>query len=376
MELTSFFKNYMARYQGVDDYLVEIDGQSMYEWNYEDGCLLMGASRLYQVDGDEDYLSFIINMVSPYINGDGSIKSYHMEEYNLDFINAGKIFYFLYDKTGEERYRKACDTLMTQLKYQPRLTTGNFWHKLIYPFQVWLDGLYMGQPFYMEYENRFHERKNYNDIMNQFNQVRKYLYDEKTGLYHHAYDEYKDRKWADPETGLSPNFWLRSMGWYIMALADCYELASEEIYEVKARLGELLRETVKGVLKYQDTESRLFYQLIALPEEKGNYLETSGSLMIAYGIIKGCRLGALLEEKYLSRGKEIYEAVLDQKLYVDEAGQSHLSGTCAVAGLGPRNERDGSVSYYLSEPVVDDDVKAMGVLMMVTAELTALERQR
>ena len=262
---------------------------------------------------------------------------------------------------------------MTQLIYQPRLTTGNFWHKLIYPFQVWLDGLYMGQPFYMEYENRFNERKNYSDIMNQFNQARKLLYDEKTGLYYHAYDEYKDRKWADPVTGLSPNFWLRSIGWYLMALVDCYELASEEIYEVKARFGELLREAVHGILTYQDQESRLFYQLPALPEQEGNYLETSGSLMVAYAVLKGCRLGALLEEKYAARGREIYDAVLEQKIYQADDGAYHLSGTCAVAGLGPRTERDGSIAYYLSEPVVDDDVKAMGVLMMVTAELMKME---
>lgn len=374
MELTSFLKNYLIRYQGLDEYLIEIGGQLMYEWNYEDGCLLIGASRLYQVTKDRVYFNFIINMVSPYIEENGSIKSYHIEEYNLDFVNAGKILYFLYDETGDERYRKACDTLMVQLKYQPRLTTENFWHKLIYPFQVWLDGLYMAQPFYMEYENRFHERKNYQDIMNQFNQVRNYLYDEASGLYYHAYDEYKDRKWADPETGLSPNFWLRSIGWYIMALADCYELASEEIYEVKARFAELLREALRSVLRYQDQESRLFYQLIALPEAEGNYLETSGSLMIAYGIIRGCRLGALLEEKYLSSGKEIYQAVLERKMYQDEEGMSHLSGTCASAGLGPGMKRDGSIAYYLSEPVVDDDVKAMGVLMMVTAELMRLER--
>ena len=154
-----------------------------------------------------------------------------------------------------------------------------------------------------------------------------------------------------------------------MALADCYELADEELYDVKARLGELLREAVQGVLNYQDKDSKLFYQLIALPKTEGNYLETSGSLMIAYSIIKGCRTGALLADKYLEKGKEIYRAVLEQKLYTDKDGNPHLSGTCAVAGLGPREERDGSVAYYLSEPVVDDDVKAAGVLMMVTAEL-------
>lgn len=369
MDLTAYFKYFMKTYRGLDDYLVEIDGQTMHEWNYEDGCLFMGAAKMYKKTGDEEYLNYIEKMVSPYVKEDGTILSYHIEEYNLDFINAGNIFYFLYDITGEERYRRACETLMTQLRYQPRLTTGNFWHKLIYPFQVWLDGLYMGQPFYMEYENRWGGKVHYYDILNQFNQVRNILYDEKTSLYYHAYDEYKDRKWADKETGLSPNFWLRSIGWFLMALTDCYELADEELYDVKARLGELLRETIHGVLKYQDKESKLFYQLIALPEQEGNYLETSGSLMIAYSIIKGCRTGALLADKYLEKGKEIYNAVLEKKLYIDEKGNPHLSGTCAVAGLGPRKERDGSIAYYLSEPVVDDDVKAAGILMMTTAEL-------
>lgn len=234
MDATAYFKYFMKTYQGLDDYLVEVNGRTMHEWNYEDGCLYLGAAAMYGQTGDTEYLDYIKKMVSPYIQEDGSIISYHMEEYNLDFINAGKIFYFLYDQTGEERYKKACETLMTQLKYQPRLTTGNFWHKLIYPFQVWLDGLYMGQPFYLEYDNRWGGKQHYYDILNQFNQVRKLLYNEKTGLYYHGYDEYKDRKWADPQTGLSPNFWLRSIGWFLMALVDCYGLASEELYDVKA----------------------------------------------------------------------------------------------------------------------------------------------
>ena len=373
MGLQDYFKEYMSRYRGIDAYKDGYEDTQFGQWNYEDGCLLLGVKMMYEVTGDESYRDYAVRFVKPYVDEDGGIHSYVPGEYNLDFINSGKLFYFLYDVTGEEKYRKAVETLMDQIRHQPRLTTGNFWHKLIYPFQVWLDGLYMGQPFYMEYENRFNERKNYSDIMNQFNQARTLLYDEKTGLYYHAYDEYKDRKWADPETGLSPNFWLRSIGWDLMALVDCYELASEEIYEVKARFGELLREAVHGILKYQDEKSKLFFQLPALPDQEGNYLETSGSLMVAYAVLKGCRLGALLEEKYAERGKEIYDAVLEQNIYQAEDGAYHLSGTCAVAGLGPRTERDGSIAYYLSEPVVDDDVKAVGVLMMVTAELMKMD---
>ena len=225
----------------------------------------------------------------------------------------------------------------------------------------------MGQPFYLEYENRYNGRKNYYDIINQFQMVRKYLYDPETGLYHHAYDEYRERDWADKETGLSPNFWLRSIGWFLMALVDCYEMASEELYDCKRALGDLYREAIKGVLKWQDADSKLFYQLIALPRVEGNYLETSGSLMVAYSIIKACRLELLLSDKYLRTGEEIFLAVLDRQMTFHD-GRFHLGGTCEVAGLGPRHERNGSVEYYLSEKIVEDDPKAQGVLMMTYGE--------
>lgn len=371
MELQKFFKDYMNDYKGLDIYRETVDGQYFNEWNYEDGCLLLGCKKMYEVTGDDFYREYIIRFMDPYVKEDGEIKSYVLSEYNLDFINAGKLFYFMYDETGEERWKKAADKLMEQLHYQPRLTTGNFWHKLIYPFQVWLDGLYMAQPFYMEYENRFHGRKNYYDIIGQFKSVRRHLYDEQTGLYYHAYDEYKERDWADKVTGLSPNFWLRSIGWYLMALVDCYELVSEELYDCKRELGDLYREAIRGVLKWQDKESKLFYQLIALPEAEGNYLESSGSLMIAYSIMKACRLELLLADKYQQIGEEIFRGVMDLHL-TDHDGRLHLGHTCEVAGLGPRHERNGSVEYYLSEPVVEDDPKAQGVMMMAYGEYLLL----
>lgn len=367
MELQQYFQDYIRNYKGLSIYKETVDGSEFFQWNYEDGCLLLGCRKMYEVTGDTSYRDYVVRFVDPYVNEDGEIKSFILKEYNLDFVNAGKLFYFLYDVTGEERYRKAAATLMTQLTYQPRLEIGNFWHKLIYPFQVWLDGLYMAQPFYLEYENRFNDRVNYYDIAGQFKTAREVLYDEATGLYHHAYDEYKERDWADKETGLSPNFWLRSIGWFLMALVDCYELASEELYDVKRAFGDQFKEAIHGVLRYQDEDSKLFYQLIALPDEPGNYLETSGSLMVAYAILKAVRLGILLEDKYRSIGNAILEAVADQKLVWDE-GTLHLTDTCAVAGLGPRHERNGSVAYYLSEPIVWHDPKAQGVLMMAYGE--------
>lgn len=373
MGLQPFFKDYIRDYKGLDVYKEARDGAYFNQWNYEDGCLLLGCRQMYEATGDKEYRDYVLRFMEPYINEEGNIKSYILAEYNLDFINAGKLFYFMYDQTGEERYRKAIDKLMEQLNHQPRLETGNFWHKLIYPFQVWLDGLYMGQPFYMEYENRFNDRKNYYDIISQFQKVREYLYDKNTGLYYHAYDEYKERDWADKNTGLSHNFWLRSIGWYLMALVDCYELASEELYDCKRALGDLYREAIAGVLRWQDLDSKLFYQLIALPEEKGNYLESSGSLMVAYSILKACRLELLLADKYQKTGEEILQSIVSGHLS-EHDGRLHLTHTCAVAGLGPRHERNGSVEYYLSEPVVEDDPKAQGVLMMAYAEYMHLHQ--
>lgn len=367
MDVQGFFRDYIREYKGLDIYKEDRGGRAFNQWNYEDGCLLLGCKRMYEVTGDRFYRDYVVRFMEPYVREDGGIESYVMGEYNLDFVNAGKLFYFMYDETGEERYKKAAGILMEQLRYQPRLKIGNFWHKLIYPFQVWLDGLYMAQPFYMEYENRFNGRRNYYDIAGQFRSVRKYLYDEKTGLYYHAYDEYKERDWADKETGLSPNFWLRSIGWYLMALVDCYELASEELYDVKRELGDLYREAISGILTWQDPKSRLFYQLPVLEEVPGNYLETSGSLMVAYSILKACRMELLLADKYQRTGEEILEAVLERHV-TEHDGRLHLGHTCEVAGLGPRHERNGSVEYYLSEPVVEDDPKAQGVLMMAYGE--------
>ncbi len=336
-------------------------------WNYEAGVTLMGALYMYQATNEKKYIDCIIKYMEYYILEDGTIRYLDLEERNLDKINKGKILFYLYEYTKDERYRVAIETLMDLLRKHPRTSIGNFWHKQIYPHQIWLDGVYMALPLYMDYENRFNKKENYNDIFNQVNNVRKYLYDDKTKLYFHAYDEKKVMKWADKETGLSHNFWLRSMGWYLMALVDLYELSSEEVFEQHKRYGELFKETLKGILLYQDEKTKLFYQLVNLPEVEGNYIETSGSAMIAYSIFKGCRLGLLSREKYYDLGKEMILALEKEKI-VSENGKLHLIDICRSAGLGPGEERDGSIEYYLSEPIVRDELKGVGAVMMAYAE--------
>ena len=347
-------------------------------WNYEDGCVLKGASDLYDATENGNYAEFVLKYLETYVMPDGSIPNYESKKYNIDSINSGKALFFGYSQTGDERYRKAIEYHMQRLREHPRCACGNFFHKDLYPNQIWLDGLYMAQPFYMEYEMRYNKMENLGDIAQQFKNVRRWLYDEEKGLNYHAYDEAKEQFWADKETGCSPNFWLRSTGWYLMALIDCIDLCSEQIYEHYRALVDIFRESMRGLLRWQDKETGLFYQVIDRADVEGNYLETSGSAMAAYALLKAVRIGVMDEEKYLPIAKRIFEGLVEHQLVEREDGKLHLSGICAVAGLGPdnRRDRDGSVAYYLREPIVDDDSKGVGPFMMAFAEYLHAMRKK
>lgn len=363
MDVTYYIDNYIFNYKNYKSY-----------WNYEDGCVLMGCLQLYLATGNEKYYVFVINYVNNFIDEDGTINNYKLDSLSLDNINTGKVLFFIYKKTKIEKYKKAIIFLMGQLKRCPRTNCGNFWHKKIYPNQIWLDGLYMAQPFYMQYETIFNNKENYNDIILQFDNVRRFMYNDKKCLYYHGYDEAKIQPWADKITGLSHNFWLRSMGWYLMAEIDVIDSMSIEIFEQYKKLCDNFKKDIKGILKYQDKTSKLFYQIIDRSDVKDNYTETSGSAMIAYSIMKGCRLGVLSKEKYASVGIEIMESLILNKL-VEEKGKLVLKDICWVAGLGPGSNRDGSVEYYLSEEIVSNDSKGVGPFMMAYAQMLMLKSQ-
>lgn len=358
MKFDRFITNYLTHFQGEKK-----------KWNYEDGCVLMGCVQLYQATGEKRYQEFVMDYLKDYITEDGTILFYEEEKYNIDSINTGKTLFYAYEWSGQEKYRIAIEALMDQLRNHPRTMGGNFWHKKIYPYQIWLDGLYMAQPFYMMYETKFEGKEHYDDIIEQFENVKKYLYNEDKGLYYHAYDEAKEQFWANKETGTSPNFWLRSMGWYLMALIDVMSEMDETIFEHYKVLEELFREGIKGILQYQDHKSKLFYQVIDRADIKGNYLETSGSAMIGYAILKGCNLGVLLKDKYQEIGEGIVTS-LTENMLIEIDKTLRLSNICSVAGLGPANNsrRDGSVDYYLSEPIICDDQKGVGAYMMAYAQ--------
>ena len=280
----------------------------------------------------------------------------------------------LYDLTGDQRYRDAIETIRGQLETQPRTKEGNFWHKKIYPNQVWLDGTYMAQPFYMEYETRCNGMHGCIDSYKQFMNIQKHMKDAKTGLYYHGYDESREMYWANPETGCSANFWLRAMGWFLVAMVDTLERMDNQLYYEYRAIMAMLKDAVDAMIAFQDAESGMFWQVVDKAGVEGNYLETSGSALFAYAVLKGVRLG-YLPKRYTAYGEKAFYGTCDRHLGVGADGALQLGGICLVAGLGGATRRDGSLAYYFSEPIVENDAKGVGPLLLAYTEILAAQKQ-
>ena len=338
------------------------------KWNYIDGCMITGILERYEITGEARFLDFADRFMSGFVEEDGRIRTYDPAEYSLDNVNPAKNLFTLYDLTGKEKYRKALELVRSQLSTMPRTPEGNFWHKLIYPNQVWLDGIYMALPFYMEYEKRFDAQKDCEDICRQIANVEIRMRDPKTGLYYHGYDASRKMYWADPDTGCSPNFWLRAEGWFILGLVDVLEIMMDLPMQAESvHLQHMLLDLAKALSKYQDP-SGLWYQLIALPELEGNYLETSGTALISAALLKAVRLG-FLPESFRAVGEKAFYGIVDRRLTKNADGTPCVTGICLVGGLGGEQHRDGSAAYYLSEPVVQNDAKGVGPLLLAYTEM-------
>ncbi len=344
-------------------------------WNYIDGCMMNSLIQLYEVTKDNKYLEFVKNFVDYYIAEDGTILGYNKEKYSTDDVAESRVLFDLYKYYKLDKYKKAIDISYEQILTHPRTNEGSFWHKKIYPNQVWLDGLYMMQVFYMRYETTFNGYKNYADIKKQYQNVRKNMFNPKKGLHYHGYDASRESFWCDKETGLSQNFWLRAIGWHTVSLVDVLDYMDEQIYEDYAYYKSLLKETIDGVLKYLDKDSNMFYQVVDKGNKEGNYLETSGSAMISYAILKAVRL-RLLPDRYQSIGLAIFEGICNRYLST-ENGELNLDGICLVAGLGPEDNRrrDGSYKYYISEPIVKNDAKGVGPFIMAYTEVIRVNKK-
>lgn len=354
-----------------DSFMME--GDKSPKWRYDQGVILKGIESIWKATGDGKWFNYIQQSMDFYVQNDGSIKGYKPGDYNIDNINNGKLLLLIYQVTGKEKYKKAADLLRNQLKTQPRTSEGGFWHKKIYPNQMWLDGLYMGEPFYAEYAKIFHEDSDFDDIANQFILMEKYAMDKKSGLLFHGWDESKEQQWANKTTGQSANFWGRSLGWYGMALADALDYFPAN-HPKRGELIAILHRFAIAVKKVQDEKTGLWYDVMDKPNEAGNYLEASASCMLAYTFAKGARMG-YLPAAYLDYAKQAYRGILKEFIETEAGGQVNLKGTVAVSGLGGNPYRDGSFTYYISEPVVVNDPKGIGAFILCAAEMELNETQ-
>lgn len=374
MEFTGILKHYMMQLISNSTPTAPVWNREQFvhnkqaDWNYVNGIMMRGLLNFYEKTKDEKYLHFVDQFMGYFIEEDGAILTYHMEDYNIDHLCGGPVLISLYELTHKEKYLKAAKLLRKQLDAHPRTKDGNFWHKLVYPNQVWLDGLYMGQPFYMQYEAKYNAQKGCSDSFNQFKNVHKFMKDRKTGLYYHGYDESRESFWCNRATGLSREFWLRALGWFVMACVDTLEVMPEGMVSEKKELLQIYQELIDALLVFQDKESGMWYQVIDQVGREGNYLETSGSAIISYAILKSIRLG-YLDESYKKYGIDAFEGIC-KKYLSEKDGKLQLGGICLVAGLGGNtNRRDGSYNYYISEPVVENDGKGVAPLILAFSEL-------
>ncbi|MFP9115435.1 glycoside hydrolase family 105 protein [Flavobacterium sp. RHBU_3] len=344
----------------------QIDEKTEPKWDYVHGLVLTSFEKLYKSTNNTKYYNYIKGYADATIDANGGVSSYKPESYNIDMLAAGRILFNLYNTTHDPRYLTVLKSLRGQINGQPRTTEGGFWHKKVYPYQMWLDGLYMGEPFYAQYTSEFEGGKNLDDVAKQFELITLHATDKKTGLLYHGWDESREMGWANKVTGCSPNFWSRSIGWYLVGLVDALDYFPEN-HPKKKELIKYLNNVAKAVTKFQD-KTGLWYQVTDKGSSPGNYLESSGSAMFAYALAKGVNRG-YLPKKYKKVAIKAFNGLTSKLIKVDADGEVTITEACAVAGLGGKPYRDGSYEYYVNERKKDNDPKATGPFILAALEL-------
>jgi unsaturated rhamnogalacturonyl hydrolase len=353
-----------------DSLVFRADGKA--SWNYTSGFFARALHEVGGIPGAESLRAYGDRIVDSFIAPDGTIRGYLASEYNLDQVTPGQVVVAQYALTGDERFRKAAETLRRQLASQPRTFDGGFWHKLIYPDQMWLDGLFMSGPFYARYGAVFNDRAASADAAQQIILADHHLYDPGTGLYFHAWDAKRVQPWASPVTGCSPSFWGRAIGWYAMATVDELDslpAAQPSTDAVRA----IFRRIAAGIVRWQDPRTGAWWQVVDQGGRPGNYLESSASSMFVYALAKGVGNGQLPRDPFMSAAIRGYTALVHEFIRADGQGRIGLTHCCSVAGLNNLNAagrvRDGSFAYYVSEPVVDNDLKAVSAFILAGLEV-------
>lgn len=355
------------------DTIAYLDEQKSYKWNYEQGLMYEAFYRMWKHTNVKKYFDYMKMNIDYYIEENGTIKTYKLADFNIDNIGSGRALLRLYLETKDEKYKKAADTLREQLRLHPRTIEGGFWHKKIYPYQMWLDGLYMAEPFYALYTKMFDEKRSFDDILNQFIFIHNHLKDSTTGLYFHAWDESKEQKWADPITGRSPNFWSRSIGWYMMAIVDVLDYFPVD-HPKRDELLKIFKDLSGSLINFQDSKTKLWYQVPDKGSLDGNYIEASGSLMFIYSLAKGANKG-YLNGNFYKLARESFNSVIENLVTTDECGKMYLNNICAGAGLGGNPYRDGSFEYYTNELRRVNDFKGYGPFILSAIEIEKGDHQ-
>ncbi|HXE07331.1 MAG TPA: glycoside hydrolase family 88 protein [Acidobacteriaceae bacterium] len=336
------------------------------KWAYEEGVLLDGIAAEWHANATPGDFAYIKASVDKYVGEDGGIRGYN-DQHTLDDIEMGRADLLVYRVTQQAKYAKAAEFLHERLAAQPRNASGGYWHKQVYPNQMWLDGAYMAEPFRAAYAATFQQKADWDDIAKQLLLMDQHMRDVKTGLLRHGWDESKAMPWADKNTGLSPEVWARAMGWYGMALVDVLDWFPKD-HPQHAALVAALERNMAAVVKAQDPASGLWWQVMTHPGEQGNYFEASGSCMFTYALAKGVRQGYLpVADEAVAR--RAWDAINAKFITTDADGMETLHGTVRVGGLGGKPYRSGDYAYYLSEKVVDNDSKGVGAYMLAASEM-------
>lgn len=341
------------------------------KWEYTNGLICTAFLKVFDRKKDSTYYNYVKSYADSMILDDATILTYKKSDYNIDRVNPGKFLIELYNLTGIEKYRMAVDTLRDQMRLHPRTSEGGFWHKKRYPHQMWLDGLYMGSPFLVQYAFEYDDPELFDDVANQVYLIDKYTWDPELKLYFHGWDESREQRWSDPETGRSPHAWGRAMGWFAMALVDMLDFFPKD-HPKRALIMQIHKKMAKTIIDQQD-ESGLWWQVLDRPGEEGNYLEGSVSSMFSYFLLKSVNMG-YLDGEFEAAGKKGYEAIVDQLIKENEDGTISLTQVCGVAGLGGNPYRDGTYEYYINEVIRDNDPKGVGPFIMASLEYEELNK--
>lgn len=348
-----------------NDSLIYYLGYPKAKWEYDFAFLGKAIDRLGDVD--EKYSKYMADYIDYFVQEDGTILKYKLSDYNIDRVNPGKNLITLYKRTGEEKYRLAIEQLVQQMSGHPRTEAGGFWHKKVYPYQMWLDGIYMASPFLAQYAKEFNAPQWFDEVCFQIELIYTKTQDETTGLLYHAWDESKQQRWSDPATGHSPHFWSRAMGWYVMAIVDVLDYLPEN-HPRREALITILNNTCNALLKVRDEQTGLWYQVLNMGGEKGNYIEGSGSAMFTYVFAKGANKG-YLPASFKTVANESFDAMIRVLIEEKPDGTLAMKDVCGGCGLGGDPYRDGSFEYYITEKIVVNDSKGVAPFILAAIEL-------